>query len=397
MKFKRFLAIFLAAGLAFGGLNLIFIGQAGAAERSIVLVATYPSVSSPRDREVNIDLKIINKGTDGEIVDLAFVKAPVGWDVSLRPQFTRLDISSAYVEAEKTLELEFHATPPKDVASSLYVFTLQATTKDKQLTSSVDINVTITGEAKIESGVKLNTQYPSLSGNSTSTFEFKVDLVNEGNEDLSFDVRARGPARWNVSIRPAWEQKEVSTVRVKARETQGLDVTLRPPYDINAGEFITTLVASSGSIQDGIELKAMVTGTYTMAMGTSTGRLNTDITAGDKRDLTIIIANQGTADLKNISLTASRPDDWNVTFSPDRIDTLEPSKTIEVGVKIEAPKNTIPGDYAVTLRTSAEQVSQSIDLRVTATVPTLWGWVGIIIVVLVVAGLATVFTIMGRR
>jgi uncharacterized membrane protein len=39
----------------------------------------------------------------------------------------------------------------------------------------------------------------------------------------------------------------------------------------------------------------------------------------------------------------------------------------------------------------------NIDVRVTVLTPTIWGWVGIGIVVLVIAGLAVMFMRLGRR
>jgi uncharacterized membrane protein len=42
-------------------------------------------------------------------------------------------------------------------------------------------------------------------------------------------------------------------------------------------------------------------------------------------------------------------------------------------------------------------MSQTLALRVTVSTPTIWGWVGIIIVVLVIAGLAVLFVKLGRR
>lgn len=366
-------------------------------ERAISFAVGKVSITVAKGEEVQVELNMVNDGKRGEEVELSVTRASPGWDTGFRPLYKSYNISALYVQAGKVQEFEFRAKPPKDVAEGKYAFALQASTKDGQLTSSIDVSVTVTGSVQTREGVKLSTQYPTLSGPSTSKFEFKVDLINEGNQDRSFDLRARGPAQWSISIRPAWEQKEISTVRVKAGQTQGLDISLTPPLQVSAGEFTTTMQAASGAIQDAIELKATITGTYRLNIGTTSGRLNTDLTAGEERDMAIVVANKGTAPLQGVTFSSSKPDGWAVTFSPDRIDSLAQDNTLEIAVKIKAPANTIPGDYAVTMRASAEQASESMDIRVTATVPTLWGWVGIVIVVLVVAGLGTVFAIMGRR
>jgi len=51
----------------------------------------------------------------------------------------------------------------------------------------------------------------------------------------------------------------------------------------------------------------------------------------------------------------------------------------------------------VTLRANNDKVSSFMDVRVTALTPSIWGWVGIIIVVIVVAGLGVLFLKLGRR
>lgn len=415
MKAMKTIAVILATALVFAWVGILSLPvalaaqtrqtdafapnmqQAPSSERAISFATTKVGVTVSKGDEVQVELNLVNDGKQGEEVELSVTKAPAGWDTGFRPLYKSYDVYAVYVQAGKTQDLDFRAKPPKDVAEGTYAFALQASTKDRQLSSNVDVTVKVTASGPAREGVKLSTQYPTLSGSSTSKFEFKVDLINEGNQDRSFDLRARGPAQWGISIRPAWEQKEISTVRVKAGQTQGLDISLTPPLGVSAGEFTTALQASSGPIQDSIELKVTVTGTYKLAIGTASGRLNTDLTAGEERDLTIVVANRGTAPLQGVTFSSSKPDGWAVTFSPDRIDSLAQDKALEIAVKIKAPGNTIPGDYAVTLRASAEQASESIDLRVTATVPTLWGWVGVAIVVLVVAGLATVFAIMGRR
>ena len=62
-------------------------------------------------------------------------------------------------------------------------------------------------------------------------------------------------------------------------------------------------------------------------------------------------------------------------------------------------RKTIAGDYMVAISASPESgyAFGNIDVRVTVLTPTIWGWVGIGIVVLVIAGLAVMFMRLGRR
>ena len=58
---------------------------------------------------------------------------------------------------------------------------------------------------------------------------------------------------------------------------------------------------------------------------------------------------------------------------------------------------TIAGDYMINFKADTGTISQTMDVRVTVLTPTIWGWVGIIIIVVVIAGLAVLFMKLGRR
>ncbi|MBI2934304.1 MAG: hypothetical protein HYY29_01915 [Chloroflexi bacterium] len=383
-------------------------GQMQPGAWDLVFYALSNSVSASGGEDIVIDLKLTNNGKKEGYVDVSVEKSPAGWQTVVRPRFTTLNITSIYAEPAKLLadgkglepktqEMEARIKPPKDTAAGKFEVTLKAATRDGAWTSTVDIGIQLAGSGPTREGVALSTQYPTLSGSATAKFEFKVDLANQGGQDRSFDVRARAPARWQISIRPSFEQKEVSSVSVKAGQTQGLDVTMTPPFDVQAGDYTATLQASSGNIQNTVDLKVSVVGTYNMVLTTQTGRLNTDVVAGRDRDMTIIIANQGTAPLQGITLSSSKPDGWNVVFSPDKIDSLAPGKQLEVNANIKAPDNTIPGDYAVALKATTDQTSQNTEIRVTATARSIFGYIAAGIIGLVVVGLLVIFTMMGRR
>ena len=65
---------------------------------------------------------------------------------------------------------------------------------------------------------------------------------------------------------------------------------------------------------------------------------------------------------------------------------------------IKPPTETIAGDYVVSVRASGKQTSANeIDIRVTVESPTIWGWVGVGIILVVIAGLAVIFMRLSRR
>ena len=64
---------------------------------------------------------------------------------------------------------------------------------------------------------------------------------------------------------------------------------------------------------------------------------------------------------------------------------------------MEPPEKAIAGDYSITLNSDSPKANDDVELRVTVVTPTIWGWVGIGIVLAVIVGLALLFRQLGRR
>ena len=133
-------------------------------------------------------------------------------------------------------------------------------------------------------------------------------------------------------------------------------------------------------------------------MTTSSGLLNTEANVGEENHFSILLKNSGSTAIENITLSSTKPTGWTVSFKPEKVDLLESGLSQEIDVLIEPPTKTIAGDYEITLKAaSAEYTPDSMKVRVTVLSPTIWGWVGVIIVLLVIAGLGVVFWRLGRR
>jgi uncharacterized membrane protein len=93
------------------------------------------------------------------------------------------------------------------------------------------------------------------------------------------------------------------------------------------------------------------------------------------------------------------PSGWSVTFKPEKIDLLKIGDTREAEVNIKPSPKTIAGDYIISISAEpdAKIAFASMEMRTTVLTPTIWGWVGVGIVVLVIMGLAVMFMRLGRR
>jgi uncharacterized membrane protein len=133
-------------------------------------------------------------------------------------------------------------------------------------------------------------------------------------------------------------------------------------------------------------------------MGPAGDRYNTTVTAGKDSFFAAQIANLGTADIDKVNFSSTKPEGWTIEFTPDTVDSLEALNVQTVDVNIKPPPETIAGDYQITLRASGSQsIAQDLNIRVTVESPTIWGWVGVIIIVLVIGSLVVIFMRFSRR
>jgi len=250
-------------------------------------------------------------------------------------------------------------------------------------------------------------RYPVLSSYAGTYFSYSIDLqYTGGKEPRVFDLKAEAPPGFTCSITPGYETTEIAAIRIDPEKgyPETIKVTVRPYVWLTPepGEYTVKVYASSGHIKSSIELKAIVTAKYDMSLQPSTGRYNTEVTAGDDNYFSIKVKNTGTATLEKINFSSSvtgSPQGWSITFNPGKIDSLAVGDEREVQVNIKPARKTIAGDYMVSISadTEAKNAFGSASIRVTVLVPTVWGWVGVGIIVLVIAGLAVLFMRLGRR
>jgi uncharacterized membrane protein len=218
--------------------------------------------------------------------------------------------------------------------------------------------------------LKLESTYPSLSADSGQSFSFDFDIKYSGDRQL-FNL--------NSTTQPGWD--------VTFTSSSGKTITA-----VQLGPVDYTVTEST------INLKATVKARYSFELSTPTGNLNTSSTSGQENHSPMQVINTGSAAIDKLAFTATSPEGWIVTFSPNQIETIGAGQTQQVEVIITPPGGkTVAGDYMVNITANNGTISRTLDLRVTVSTPTIWGWVGIIIVVLVIAGLAVLFVKLGRR
>jgi uncharacterized membrane protein len=146
-----------------------------------------------------------------------------------------------------------------------------------------------------------------------------------------------------------------------------------------------------------LELEAVISGSYSMELTTPDGRLSADITAGHKKDVELVVKNTGSTPLEQVVFDFSKPKNWTVAFDPDTIRSIEAGKEAKVLAKITAADKAIPGDYVTKISAKTPETKSLATFRIAVKTPLIWGWLGILIIVVTLAVIFYLFRKYGRR
>lgn len=367
---------------------------AGAAAPATVLAAHGLELSTPFPAVVvepggSAEFSIRIAVAEARRVDLEVDGLPDGWTASFRGG--GLVIDGVFVDPEDppevTLDVEVAAG-----ATTPATLTVRATSGSLEDTLTLDLR-----PAEAAAGdVTLEAEFAQLSGASDATFTFNVDLNNDTPAEATFSISATGPQGWEIDARPSG-QSQATTATVAAGGTQAINVEVNPPDDAAAQTYPIQLEVSGDAGSASTELAVVIEGTYTLNLTTPNDVLSLTANAGGAKEVTFELSNTGTAPITSVSLTATPPTGWDLTF-PEPVPVLEPgADPTPVTGTLTPSSDAIAGDYVVTVRATGAEADAEVQLRVTVETSPLWGFVGIALIVAVLAGLFWVFRTYGRR
>ena len=373
-------------------LTLIFGLSIPASAAGLSMSTPYPGLSVKPGDDLSFDLDFDNSSGAGCSVTLTETQVPEGWDGYFTGDGS--EISRVYVrEGENISAATYQVSVPDNAAEGEYTIVLQAS--GGGMTSTLQLVLRVTEEKVGNSS--LSAEYAQQEGSSGTSFSFSVTVQNNTASEQTYSLSANAPDGWMVTFQPTSESTQVAAVTVPARSSQGLTVTVTPPASVGAGEFTIPISAISASENLATELSVTITGTYALDISTPSGLLSFDATANKGSDVTLSLTNSGNVDLQNINLTSSLPDGWNVTFSESTIDVLEAGATKEVTMTVTPSDSAMSGDYVSIITASNDEISDSVEFRVSVKTETIWGIVGILLIAAAAVGLWYVFRKYGRR
>lgn len=369
------------------GLVMLAAAPGMSAAGEITLSTPFPAIAVAPGSAPSFEISVTTQ--DPGRVALTVGSVPTGWTAVLRGGGFTID--GVESDGSTATKITLNVTVPSDAAEGTKRIDVRGTIAGASTTLPVDIRVA----PNAAGDVTLNTDTPQLKGASDATFTFSLTLTNDTPEDLPFSAAATGRAGWTVTA-AIGSQAQAASVVVKAGSTSTVSVSAKPSEDAPAGDYPIAVDVTSGGRSAHQDLAVTITGSYKLTLSTGDAPLNLHATAGSPSDLTLVLANTGTADIDAAAMSATAPTGWTATFEPATV-AVPAGKQVQVVAHLTPSGSAIAGDYVTTFKATAPVATASTDIRVTIETSLLWGVVGLGLIAIVLIGLYWTFRKFGRR
>lgn len=354
---------------------------------ALTVSTPFPSVAVEPGDQVSFTLSVAAPAQVG--VALAVEGVPEGWTAAFRGGGFEVDSVTAGPGLEP--DLTFDVTVPTSAAEGEYPMTVSASGGAESVTLPIGVRVS----AQAGGEVTLTPNFPGLRTPAGEPVTFDVELANGTPADLEFELAPTAPSGWDATAELSG-QAQASTVLVEAGGTETINVEVTPPFQAEAAQYPVTLAANAPGSTVETEMIVEVVGSFALEMTTADQRLNAEVTVGSTSDFQILLTNSGTAPLDNVVVGVTPPSGWEVGFDNQEV-AIAPGETVPVLATITPSGEAVAGDYVISFTATHEQADASMEVRTTVNPSAVWGFVGIAVIALTLAGLAWVFRRFGRR
>lgn len=361
----------------------------------IILYTPYISRSVTPGKNLNYSIQIINKTGSIQVVGISVRGLPGSWN----PTFTagtntiqEIAVMPKTLASKNSSDVDLSVNVPLKIKKGIYDFKLIARTKSG-LEDVFPLRVRVTKEGTFET--ELHVKQANMEGYANSNLNYTATLNNRTAEQQNYALTASAPPGWDVRFRV--NGNFATSVNLASNKNQEVYIQVKPSPNVKAGTYNITIQATSGNTSARTTLQSVIKGKYKMQLTTPSGRVSTDVTAGGKRTVKLLVRNTGSVQLRNIKLNASPPENWTVSFDHQQISELAPGDSRTITATIKASSKAIAGDYELQMNASAPEASSSASFRITVNQSMLWGSVGIFIILLVAGSIIWTMKKYGRR
>ena len=358
--------------------------------KDIWVSTPYPTLRVSAEEMIKLPLSVHNSGTKSERLKLSVVNVPDGWKTTLLGDGHQ--IGAVIVDPKSERDIDLQVTPTDHAKAGDYKFQVMGSTGSKNYVLPVDLTLGANPPAKIT----MSPEFPDIRGGPKSEFTYKIKLKNSGRAAL-VGLDAQAPVGFQTSFTKQYGNQEITSLPVKADDTETIDVKVKPPQGVKADTYKVRVVARDGDATTATDLKMTVTGSPAISLTGKNGLISGDATAGKTSQIKLVLANVGSAPASGIHFSSSEPSGWKVNFDQKKIEMLQPGAYREIAATITPSAKAIAGDYMVTMSASGDGVTSSTDYRVTVSTSTLWGAIGIAIIAAALLAMVGAMVRFGRR
>lgn len=355
---------------------------------SLTVTTPYPGVAAEAGDQISFGLAVSAPRTTS--VSLEAEAVPDGWTTAFHGGGFTVDAIIAGPDLQP--DVTFDVTLPVDAPEGEHEMTVVA----RAGSDTVRLPITVRVSAQAGGEVTLTPDFPGLRSPAGEEVTFNVTLRNTTPTDLDFELDSSAPTGWTISAEPA-DESQATTLAVKANSTETIRVKTESPGLADAGQYPITVKATAGDTSVEASMIVEIVGSYSVDLTTADQRLNAEVSVGGSNELPLVVTNTGTAPLEGARISSTPPRGWEVTFDTEDLAPIPPGESTVITATLTPAENAVAGDYSLTFRVSADQASDSIEVRTTVNPSALWGFVGVGLIALTLAGLGVVFRRFGRR
>lgn len=359
--------------------------------RGLYLTTDFPVVQLRAGEETSVPLTIYNYGLKPQRTALTVIDAPADWKPSL--EGSGKPASAAFVDYDGRASLTLKFNIPAAAKPGVYKLSVNAEGEDGKSSLPITINLAEPLAAKLTATPK----FPVLKGSPKSSFDFNVAVKNEASADTTVTLRADAPAGFTTTFKEGYNTQEITSLVIKANESKDLTIAVKPGPRAAAGPVPINVTVAGEKTNVQTKLTADIAGQPQVSLSGADERLSGEAFAGQERTVQMVLRNSGTASARGVSLSATPPSGWKVTFDPKEVTEVPVGEDVKVAALITPAAQAISGDYVVSMRASGDGISESASYRVSVTTSTLWGVTGLAVIGVALLVLVGAVGRFGRR
>ena len=348
-----------------------YASDTGMSVHGLWLTTNYPALQIRAGEETTLPLTIYNYGLPPQRTSIDIVDKPPDWKAQI--EGSGKPVSAAFVDHDNRSSLSLKLTIPASEKPGEYKLMLHAQGDD----AKSDLPISIKLAAPLAAKLTATPKFPVLKGSPKSDFNFSVAVKNESASDMLVKLGADAPNGFTATFKEGYGAQELTSVPIKAGESKDISVAIKPGPETPAGSYPVLVTMTGDKAKAATKLSLDVAGQPSLTLTGQDDRLSGNAYAGQEKSFPMVIRNHGTAEAHNITLSASPPSGWKVTFDPKQVAMVPVDGEVKVNALVTPSAKALAGDYVVAMTASGNGQSESASYRLSVLTSTLWGVTGV--------------------